>query len=462
MYLDNILIILDLGKSLYCLQGERIMKKLIAVLLSVAMILSLATSFAGAADPSSLADEAQASFINGLSAAGGTAQSLDNGLDVEAMLQAGLLDNVDMFGVTVDFLYNSTEPLMWSTLKVSKGDVTLAKANVNTYLATCITDMIGDYENVKFCTPDNATKIANFIGHLLSPDFTDIVIRDLNVDDSGFYYDSFDVSNNFYTKIARFSGLTAVIQSNWIDARVNFSPLLYLLGFDFDDDRMLGQSKLEDAERIAPVLVKSVIKKVCQIGPVEYLLQIVSRLAATYTNCMYEPVKALVQPYVSAGTITVDELKTLRGLFNMVSNQNDKTKIDKLQFISAPAYRFASCVDGKNVDTTSAFLYAMFYLTLVGKHETNSIAVTAMKNNVNSLPRLSTDQKNTIKSIYDGLFGNNLDKFVSSMANMFNDNINQVSDTLWDIMINFFHNYWKNITTFFSKLFDSIANFGDF
>ena len=438
------------------------MKKLLSILLSVLMIFSCLSVFSSALDLENLGEEAQQSFLNGLSNGLTSNLALDNGTDVEALLQSGMLDDVQMFGMSIDFLYNSNQELYWPALTISKADVALTKANINTYLATAIQDTIGDYESTKFVTAQNATKIANFIGHLLDPEFTDVNIPNLAVEDTGFYYNSFDVTNVFYTKIARYSGLIAAIQDNWIATNINFSPVLYLLGFEFDDDMMLGKSKLTNAERIGPVLVKSVIKTVCQKGPLEYILEVVARLSSTYAVCMYEPIAALFQPYLAKGIITSDELLTLKGLFNLVVNHNDKTNITKLQFISAPSYRFASCVNGTKVDTTEMFLYAMVYLTLVGKYGSNSVAVAQMKADVNANSNLSSTQKKTICSIYDGILMNDLDGLVSSMSEMFSSNVDQVGENLWQTLMNFFRNYFRSIADFFNRLFDSMANFGDF
>ena len=441
------------------------MKKFLSIFLALIMTFSCATVFAGAIDfdLGSLQQDAQNAYLNGLSGGLAGSMNLDNGVDVEALLQSGALDNVDMLGLDIDFLYHSTEELMWSKLRVSKADIALTKANINTYLSTALYDTIGDYDDVnKLVKAANATKIANFIGHILDPDFVDVVITDLAVEDSGFYYDSFDVVNVFYTKIARYSGLIDAIQTNWIDSNVNFSPILYLLNFSFGDDMMLGKSKLSNAERIAPVLIKSVIKNVCEIGPLEYILRVVSQLSLTYSTCMYEPIKALVQAHVSKGNITEDELRTLRGLLNLIINGNDKNRTDKLQFISAPSYRFASCASPDGVDTTTMFLYGLVYMTLVGKNGSNSTAVAAMKAKVNSNGRLSSDQKKTICAIYDGIIMNNLTGLIDQMSTMMGDNIDEVGESLWRVFINFFKNYWRNVTLFFNKLFDSLSNFGDF
>lgn len=451
------------------------MKKFIAILLSVMMLFSCLSVFASAEEGSeSLLDKvtAKIDFEEALKQFNFDSSYLDGADtgDVDALLSSEYAANIDILGINLDEFYHSTDVISWANLPFDKGDVAIVYANINTYLASCVSAVMkGSSTSPKFCTVQNATKITNFIGHILDPRFEDVVITDLdNAVDLDTIYDNFNTANKFYGVIAQLSGLAEIMQKNWCDRPdVNYMPVLYLLGFDFNDDAMLGASRLKDAYRIAPVLIKSVIDMVGRIGPVEYIFQVVSKLAATYGVSMEAPIKALLKAHIAAGTITSEELGTLKGLFNVISNGNNPARKDCLQFVSVPAYRFASCTKIKSgessasVDTNTMFLYALVYCNLVGANS-GSTAIETLKAKVNAESALSGEQKSTISSIIDGMFMGKADGLMTDMLGMFTNNIGAVGENLWDKFVAFFVNYFESIAHFFSKIFDSLLNFGKF
>ncbi|MGN0467471.1 MAG: hypothetical protein ACI4GY_01945 [Acutalibacteraceae bacterium] len=382
----------------------------------------------------------------------------ENQYDIEKLLADGVLDNVNMLGLSVDFLYNSTDTLIWPTLSVTKSDLALAKANLNMYLLGVLKKKIGSVGSVKLFTAENATAISNFIGKRINPDFTPVTLTG----------DKYSSEEGFYEGIASASGLADVIQHNWCDqTKVNFKPLLYVLGFDFGDDNMLGESKLKSGDRIAKTLVKSVITRVLEKGPIEYVLTVISNMAKTYSMFMLEPLKALFKGHIVRGTITEEELGTMKGLFNLISNLNNPDDTQHIQFISVPTYRFALATSVKgsasstSTDTTEMFLYMMLYLNLVGKNKSNGNAVEIMKENVLSSD-LEDKDKSNINIIINGLFLGDLSEMVGILDDLVIDNLDQTKTTIMENIYNFFASFFKNIANIIKKIIYSFTHFGEF
>ncbi|MBQ8028760.1 MAG: hypothetical protein IJ262_05080 [Clostridia bacterium] len=288
---------------------------------------------------------------------------LENGTaDVEALLESGAINELNFLGITVDFLYNSTDALAWNKVTVDKADLTLAKANLNLFLSDVFESVYGEEGSTKLYTAENATAFVNFIGKLLNPNFTEVKL-------TGNGYSS---ENDFYTAIAQLSGLKTIIDNYWCkNYAINYSPLLYVIGFDFDDELMLGD-KIRNADRVSRVIVKSIIKRIRQQGPLNYVLNVVSNLAKSYETHMFPALKALFTLQINSGVIGEDELKTLKGLFNLFANFHNEADTEHLQFITPPSYRFAKATkfDGsqETTDTTEVFLYALMYLNLCGAY----------------------------------------------------------------------------------------------
>ena len=176
--------------------------------------------------------------------------------------------------------------------------------------------------------------------------------------------------NLFYETIAEKSGLKELIQKNWCNSpRLNYKPLLYTLGVNFEDFPA-PERDIYDAKYVSRILLSSIISSVMSFGPVNYLLDVIWAFSRTYAIFLYEPIKALFSVKISSGLIQEDELKTFKGLLNLIFNNNNSADTSKLQFITPPSRRFAT-----SVDTTELFLYVIIYLNLVGKNGNNPTVI---------------------------------------------------------------------------------------
>ncbi|MGN1442553.1 MAG: hypothetical protein ACI4XE_01785 [Acutalibacteraceae bacterium] len=424
------------------------MKKFIALLLSLVMILS---SFAVSvsAESGSIGDlVGDINFEEALKNFNADGMELPEDYldenyqyDMEALLQSGALDNLNLFGLSVDFLYNSSDELFWATLSVKKNDLAIARGNLNMYLMRVLKNHFGDD---KLYTAKNAETLINFIGHLINEDFTDTKV----------IFNSEPVSESvFYKTVADYSGLDVVIQHNWCDnPNMNFKPLIYALGVNFND---LLERDFKDGQVLAETIVKTVITRNLQTGPVNYILDLVAAMSRTYGMCMVEPLKALLKSKITRGVITEEELSSMRGLLNLLFNNNNPDDTSRLQFITPPTYRFAIAKD-----QTEVFLYLLIYLNLVGRYKSNPQVVSGYKTAISENTILTDTEKDRISSVIDGVFLGDLSGIVAMMSDLTVENIEEGKNDLWTNFVNFLSNMIKNFIGLFDKIYQSLINFG--
>ncbi|MGN1195028.1 MAG: hypothetical protein ACI4SB_06055 [Acutalibacteraceae bacterium] len=424
------------------------MKKFIALLLSLVMVVS-SLGVLASAESASLADlVGDVDFAQALENFNADGMELPDEYldenfeyDMEELLQSGALNNLNLFGLTVDFLYHNSDDLFWTTLTIEKSDLALAKANLNMYLLRVLKNHFGDD---KLYTAKNAEAIANFIGHLINEDFTDVTV----------IYNSEPVSEaTFYKTVADFSGLDEVIQHNWCDQpTINFKPLIYALGVNFND---LLERDFSDGQVLAEALIKAVITRNLQNGPVNYILDLVAYFSKTYGISMAEPIKALLKSKIVRGVIGEDELDTFRGLLNLVFNNNNPDDTTKLQFMTPPTYRFAIAKD-----STEVFLYLLAYLNLDGRYKSNSDVIKNYQAEISANTFLDNTEKERINSVLSGVFLGDLSGIVAIIDDLVIENIEEGKNDLWKNFVNFLVNMIKNFIGMFDKIYQSLSNIG--
>ena len=425
-----------------------LMKKFIALLLSLVMILS---SFAvsASAETGSIGDLVDdINFEEALKDFNADGMELPEDYldenyqyDMEALLQSGALNNMNLFGLTVDFLYNSSEDLFWATLSVQKSDLAIARGNLNMYLMRVLKNHFGGN---KLYTAKNAETLINFIGHLINEDFTDTNV----------VFNSEPVSEAvFYKTVADFSGLDVVIQHNWCDnPNMNFKPLMYALGVSLGN---LLERDFKDGQILAETIVKAVITQNLEVGPVNYLLDLLSAMSRTYGMCMLEPLKALLQSKLTRGVITEEELSTMRGLLNLIFNNNNPDDTSRLQLITPPTYRFAIAKD-----STEVFLYLLVYLNLVGRYKSNPQVVSGYKTDISESTILTQTEKERVSAVIDGVFLGDLTGIVAMMGDLTVENMEEGKNDLWTKFVTFLSDMIKKFIGLFDKIYQSLINFG--
>lgn len=509
------------------------MKKFIAVLLSLLMIFSSLSVVAAAEDAEeeqgSLLDQIMGSVdfgqlgssinidfdimsaINALASMGGFDVSglvTADGIDMnEVVKNEELAKNLVLFparqateeekekgidygnGFTAYDLYYSQAPVFWNSLAGStangsvKSDLAVVKASINTYLLSLLKKIIGTVGDVQLYTAENAERFTNYIGQLINADFDKVSLKG----------DKYSTEDGFYSAVVELSGLANVIQLNWIDSpRVNYKSLLNALEFDYDDEALLGAYNKQKGDVIAKVLLKSIVKRVLEVGPLEYLLKVLSKMSVSYPLTVYEPVEALLHSHVACGSITTDELSTIKGLLNMLSNFNKKDA-EHIQFIEAPVYRFASATKTTDsatkitTDTTDMFFYMLMYCNLSGMHKTNATdsdtgriggvdnvkfklksyltKVKAMHEADPSIKDAFKVNENDIKvvdAVIGGFFQADLGKMLTALGTIVSTNIGDLKPNARRTLKEFFANIYKNIANFFDRILNSFLHFGQF
>ncbi len=425
-----------------------LMKKFIALLLSLVMILS---SFAvsASAETGSIGDLVDdINFEEALKDFNADGMELPEDYldenyqyDMEALLQSGALNTLNLFGLTVDFIYNSSEDLFWSTLSIKKNDLAIARGNLNMYLMRVLKNHFG---GEKLYTAKNAEAIINFIGHLINEDFTDTYV----------IFNSEPVSEAvFYKTVVDYSGLDVVIQHNWCDnLRLNFKPLMYALGVSFGN---LLERDFKDGQILAETILKAVITQTLEVGPVNYFLDVLSAMSRTYGISLVEPIKALLQSKITRGVITEEELSTMRGLLNLLFNNNNPDDTSRLQLITPPTYRFASAKD-----STEVFLYLLVYLNLVGRYKSNPQVVSGYKTDISESTILTDTEKDRVSAVIDGVFLGDLSGIVAMMSDLTVENLEEGKNDLWTKFVTFLSDMIKKFIGLIDKMYQSLINFG--
>lgn len=424
------------------------MKKFLALLLSLVMIVS-SLAVAASAESAGIADMVGdidfAKALENFNADGMELpeEYLDENFeyDMEELLQSGALNNLNLFGLTVDYLYHNSDDLFWSTLTVQKSDLALAKANLNMYLMRVLKNHFGDE---KLYTARNAEAIANFVGHLINEDFTDVTV----------IYNSEPVSEAvFYKTVADFSGLDQVIQHNWCDQpTINFKPLLYALGVNFND---LLERDFNDGQVLAETLIKAVITRNLQNGPINYILDVVTTFSKTYGISLAEPIKALLKSKIVRGVIYDYELDTFRGFLNLLFNNNKPDDGTKLQFMTPPTYRIAIAKD-----STEVFLYLLAYLNLDVKYKSNADVIKNYQAEISANDFLDDTEKERINAVLGGVFLGDLSGIVAIIDDLAVENIEEGKNDLKNNFINFIVNMIKKFLGMFDKIYQSLISIG--
>ncbi len=368
--------------------------------------------------------------------------------DIDSMIQDGKIGG-QMLGISVDYLYNSTETLYWKDVAISKDDVTLAYANINSYLKRIMKEKYGDYklfsmEKNEYGIPRAsyyATTIANFLGNLFYPDFVDVTIS---------FEGTETVSeDDFYSAIVRQSGFGELLQSNWCDQGiVDFRPMLETWGLVSEN---ILDSEYFSGYRLGKKLVAAVINKFISEGPVVAFLNILQVYARSYKTYLYEATEALFRLKLASGDIDIVELESLHELFNIVFNGNNPEATDKLQFVQMPTNRLS-----KAADKAELFLYFLLYSNINAQYKNNIAVIDNYKGYVNS-SSLSDEEKSNINAILDAILKGDVSDLVTKLTSLVMYNIQETPNDWFNSLKNAIAAFFKKIVDYFDNLFKVLS-----
>ena len=457
-------------------------KKIISLILTMTLLLSCAFVM-----PVSAADEEDGGFgvidilggqegvdefKNALNNYDPNKKPPDDTENIDELLASGALDNCSMLGVSIDFLYNSTDPINWGSLyeldeegnvlffdkngvqvpqsaggvpklAVTKQDITLAKANLNLYLRRVITK---NYSGTKLLTSEVATALTNMLGNMFYPNYNNQVIE---------FKGTQGVSEDeFYRIIVEKSGLGSLIQQNWCNQpSVNFKPVLVLFGISLSN---ILESEYGNGQILGEKILKSAIQRIMSEGPINFLLNLIWSYARTYEAVLYQPTKALFSLKINSGMIDYEEMKTFDGLINLIANNNDKADLSKMQFLTTPARKFALAGG-----TSELFLYLLVYLNLNCRYKNNTAVIEEYKTKIDNF-KMSTSDKQYVVKIIDGLLSGRIDKLVDELGVLYVENIEQVPNDFWRSFKNTIIKFLQKIVDFFDNWFKVISGEKDY
>ena len=477
------------------------MKKLLCIILSITLLLSSLGAFAIAAEDETTTkaplDINIADFVSDKINAEGFKKALlyynfDAGklpaeykdeagnYDMEALIKSENCGGADIFGLSLNKMYNTTSDLLWAglpladdpycehcqksidragvrgvicpncgnrlTVKTIYNTMAIVSGNLNSYLKKILTRLYG---GEKLYTDENATKICNFIGHLLYTSYTDKTI----------HFETPVVENNsddFYNRIAEESGLRTIVETNWCNnARINIKSLLSALGVGLYNFTVID-TEIRDSKIVSRYLIKYIIQEILDKGPVEYILNVASTFSKTYALTLYEPLRAIFNVKVSSGIIGESELKTIKGFLNLVFNNNNPNDSSKLQFFTPPVKRIAV-----TEDKVELFFYLVIYMNLVGNHGTNPGFVSNIKNKISASTVLDETEKERLLKITDGIFCGSLDEMGSALAIVSSESITDTKNGIWEKFVNMIKGLINRIVSFFDSIYQNFKNIGN-
>ena len=388
-------------------------------------------------------------------------------------------NNAKLFKLSVDFLYNNKGALDWNsvpvvkddgmggyTLQNQKSDFSLMRSYFNKYLTEKFVARFGDVGSVELYTLDNFVTVTNFIGHIINPNYVDIKKNEVKC--------AYTSEKDFYTNVTELSGLRDLIAQAWCnDPNLQYPDLLKLLGFKFNDEEMLGESKIYDAGRVSRTLVRSVIATIIEKGPLNYILELIVKLDAGYAAKLGEPIKKFFVLYYNAGVVNDAAMTTIMGPLNIVVNGYNPYNTKKLQLFDLPFDRLTLCIVNNNVELTEAFYYLMLYTNLVGKWNernlvtytnTGSVVKRVEVNNKAVVENMIADADKDTAVILKALFCadfTDVPEFLNSQTQQHKEETTN-PDNIWQKFIKLITSYFESLADIFKKMFESLRDFGNF
>ncbi len=213
-----------------------------------------------------------------------------------------------------------------------------------------------------------------------------------------------------------------------------------------------------DASKVAPLLVKAIVEYKAE-GPFTHLISLSRTFALTYDMYLSKALIPFFQKYIDANYVTVEELKTFKGLLNTMFNGNVKTAKNKagkakMQFISPPAYRMAA-----SKDDVEGFLYLIVYCNLLGVYSNNRETVEYMKSYINASNEYDGTQKERLISIIGLLFEGKFAEAEPTISEISQEIITDVPTNLKDMIFGFFGRFLDGLYGIFDKIYQAIRNF---
>ncbi len=274
--------------------------------------------------------------------------------------------NESVYGVTVDFLYNSISALDWSRVTlnnaqsetlVTLSDFALMKGNINTFLKSFF---IENYLGELLLSEKNATLLTNLIGNLFYPDYENKTVK---------FPNSVALNDTeFFTLVVKESGLDVIIQNNWCYSGIDFMSFMVMLGVNKAN---VLEREYIDGEALGVHLLKGIYRRMIEnIGPVNYLFEVFNNLKGSY-NSMNSAYAQSINALFALRLNTGKSIETITDVLNMIFNGMDPDRTDAYQFAPMPLTRMQM-----STDATENLYYIIAYTALNYKYKNNAAVVS--------------------------------------------------------------------------------------
>lgn len=421
-------------------------KKLLCVLLCTLMVTTSCFMLASGEDGSDKEFDFEQEALDTLDAFLG-GYSLDSydipnfaDINFDELIASGALNEVNLGGMTLDELYNSTDPIKWENMSIDSSIIYLAMGNLNLYLKNLMNKY---YTNEVMYSSRNASLLANKLCDVFfGPNHQEIIVT-LDSEEKG-------QQLPFIRAVLRGakSGITSVvqlIQANWIDRGINYLPMVYALGVDLDDIWNKNSAQ-EVVEESLMALINNFID-----NPLYTVMDIIWAVCRAYNSYMNVPIRASFETRINAGEITEDEIGQPHNVLNLLFNGNNKTHNGvQLQFLTAPYIRM-----GRAADRVELFYYLMVYAMLIGNYGRNDEVIDIYEQKVQAYNYVPLPQKDKdyICDLLDGFTSGNLNGVITFTTSTAVDNVKDNVNSFFQKIVKRIQEILEELIAFFDNIF---------
>ncbi len=384
-----------------------------------------------------------------------------------------------VYGFDYDFIYDTSESYVdWKKLDIrfeeggfpiqsTRESISLGIGNMNSYLKRLMNSF---FLGGKLYTDEYAVDLINFFGKLVNPNFEPV--------SKAFESNTTPNEYDFYDLIAVKSGLADVIQTNWIDAGIEFKNFLVAFGVDLSD---IVSTDFVKGKPVARVLIMSIINTLLGYGPLEYAIRTLETLSASYSSSLYRATTSLFSMKISQGKpqkqsngqikrveYSVDELKSVQGLLTYAFDG----------IIDYDFFRFPDAKIATTSDRAEKLLFLMIYFAINYKYNDNAAVVDGFADKIYDFfcegkryktggydkKRITEVVQNISKMIDIALKGDISLESIDMLDSLMEENLDKAPDDILTQVKNWLSKIMRKIADYFDyllKLFTGEIKYGE-
>ncbi len=465
------------------------MKKFLSVFLAILMVFSCFGAVCVSAADGEYTDEELTEVDDAMKyfKVSNLPESFDKTVQELIAIDAGKSaeDRINLLGMDLEYLYTNTAAMMWGYLdvyqkdaagnlvydatgnpimKITKGEVAIMLSSISAYLKDLY---YSTYGGLKLYTVNNAVSLSNIIGKMFFREFTPLTAADFNA----VFGNRIPSAQEFFEAVVDLSGLDLLIQQNWCPRGSTFcQPIVDLLTGGYTD---IYLDNYTDGKVLGARILEGMFTKLNIEGPVSFLIDFVLAYTRSYETVFREPTLALFTHKIEKilNFEYVSEYQTFSGLLKLMLCDCDPVAgegcfsggtqtADHFCPLEFPTMRIATAGDDDEV-----MIYLFYYFNLCGAYRNNTAFINNIKSKLDASAVLTAEDKEKVKSIFDGCFLNNIDSTTKTLIEPFIENILQPStDGIFDRLKNSLQVFLKKIADYFDylyKIFTGQLDYGE-